>query len=295
MASTVWRGQLTFGLVSFPVRLFTAARRERVRMHYVKRAPAPASNDDPADEEPVGIQNASAAVARVRQELMAASDDTPAPREELLRGYEVAPQQYVTFQQEELRKLRVETSPEMQILRSVNLAEIDPVYFDTSYYVVPDRGGERAYTLLWEALKQTSLVALAKVAMHGREHVLVLRPGQKGLLAHTMFYNNEIRANNEVDAGGEVAPKELDLAKTFVQAIAGPFAPEEFRDVHREEVQKMISSKLEEHQVAGAAEVPNKAAAPVVNILDALKKSLELTKKPVSKEVAKSKPQRRKA
>jgi DNA end-binding protein Ku len=283
-------------MVSLPVRLYTAARRERVRMHYVKRSAPEPEGPEPEKPEPEEAVSEEP-VTRVRQELTAPAEENPVPRQELLRGYEVAPQKYVTFQQEELRKLRVETSPEMEIVRSVRLAEIDPVYFDTSYYVVPDHGGERAYSLLFKALQETGLVALAKVAMHGREHILVVRPGQKGLLAHTMFYNNEIRANNEAEAGADLAPKELDLAKTFVQAISGPFAPEEFKDAYREEVRKMISGKLERQEVAASASSPQPVAAPVVNVLDALKKSLALAKKPAAKAAAapKSKAQLRKA
>jgi DNA end-binding protein Ku len=219
-------------------------------------------------------------VTRVRQEYAGASDESPVPRQDLLRSYEVQPHQYVTFQNEELRKLRLATSPEMEILRSVRLAEIDPVYFDTSYYVVPDRGGERPYALLFAALQQSQYVALAKVAMHGREHILVLRPGQKGLLAHTIFYSNEIRATNEVPANvADVVPKELNLARTFVDAIAGPFAPEEFKDTYQEQVRNLIARKVERQEVAADAS-PQAASAPVVDILDALKRSLDLARKP---------------
>ncbi len=309
MASTVWRGQLTFGLVSFPVRLYTAARRERVRLHYVKRASTPAASieDEPAEEDASDV--APEPVTRVRQEFTSTGDEQPVPREELLRSYEVEPRQYVTFQPQELQKLRIATSPEMQILRSVHLAEIDPVFFDTSYFVAPDRGGERPYALLFAALQQSQYVALAKVAMHGREHILVIRPGQKGLLAHTIFYVNEIRTANEVEANVvDVAPKELNLAKTFVEAIAGPFAPEEFKDAYQEQVRNLIASKVQRQEVAASAPEREGATAPVVNILDALKKSLELAKKPAEQAAAqpsrrapdkvtalKSKAQRRKA
>lgn len=293
MASTVWKGHLTFGLVSFPVRLYTAARRERVRLHYVKRSSTPLSSiDDEPDDATDGPGFGEAAtvaspaatepVMPVRQEYKGASDEKLVPRQELLRGYEVQPEQYVTFHNEELRKLRLATSPEMEILRSVRLAEIDPVYFDTSYYVVPDRGGERPYALLFAALQQSQYVALAKVAMHGREHILVLRPGQKGLLAHTIFYSNEIRASNEAPANvAGVVPKELNLAKTFVEAIAGPFAPEEFKDTYQEQMRSLIAGKVERQEVASATS-PAGPTAPVVNILDALKKSLDLARKPAN-------------
>jgi DNA end-binding protein Ku len=164
MASTVWRGQLTFGLVSFPVRLQIAARKERVRMQYLRRA---ASKIEPPTEEPdeesqpddqaqmrveagpgekhEDLEAPRFPVTRIKQEFLSETDARPVPREDLLRGYQVAPEQYVTFSNEELRSIRPATSPDMQILRSVRLADIDPVYFETSYYVVPDKGGERAY------------------------------------------------------------------------------------------------------------------------------------------------------
>lgn len=310
MASTVWRGQLTFGLVSFPVRLHIAARKERVRMHYLRRVPA--KTGEPPEEEiepdqrpqmraepgPAGAPGVDTPevealqevapqfpVSRIKQQFLSDTNEQPIPRQDLLRGYQVAPEQYVTFSNEELRNLRPATSPDMQILRSVRLADIDPVYFETSYFVVPDKGGERAYALLFAALQETQYVAIAKVAMHGREHIMVVRPGQKDLLAHTMYYNDEIRSANEFQTNiSEVAPKELELARTFVEAIAGPFAPEEFKDSYREGVQKLVSSKLERQQVAVSNPVPQPAAAPVVNILDALKKSLEIAKKPAKTE-----------
>ena len=302
MAGSVWRGQLTFGLVSFPVRLLIAARKERVRMHYLRKTtPKAAAAGKERDEEVTegesqepeeasgpessGGEAPPVPVARIKQEFLSASDDRPVSRNELLRGYEVAPEQYVTFTNDELRKLRPATSPDMQILRSVRLAEIDPVYFETSYYVVPDKGGEKAYSLLFAALQKTQYVAIAKVSMHGREHIIAVRPGHKGLLAHTMFYNDEIRAANEFQTNsGDVAPKELDLATKFVEAIAAPFAPEEFKDPYRAGVQNLISSKVERKQLAASAPATHATPAPVVNILDALKRSLEVTRKPAAAE-----------
>jgi DNA end-binding protein Ku len=339
MAVTVWKGQLTFGLVSVPVRLYRAARKERVRLHYVRQAapetadeefpeleapysaPAERPQTPAASRTPEGVLGRDAApvasphetaplppVARVKQNLFSAADERPAPPRELLKGYEYAPEQYVVFQQEELRQLRPKTSAEMQIVRSVRLSEIDPVYFETSYYVVPDRGGERAYMLLFASLQKTQYVALAKVAMQGREHVVVIRPGRHGLLAHTMYYSDEVRAENEFQTStGDTAPKEVELASKFIEAIAGPFAPEEFTDTYREQVQALISGKIERREVAASPAPTPPITAPVVDILEALKKSLELARKPVKAASQasrrppgkvteiKNKPQRRKA
>ena len=309
MASTIWRGQLTFGLVSFPVRLYTAARKKRVQMHYLRRAEAEPQAPATAEEEPYSETDApvvmpprssgaapapmlvpeapppaTTIVSRVHQALAASTDERPVAREELVKGIEVAPQQFVTFRNEELRSLRATTSPDMQVIRSVHLAEIDPVFFETSYYVVPSEGGDRPYSLLFAALQQTGYVAIAKLAMHGREHVMVVRPGAKSLIAHTMFYTGEIRKENEFEAATDIAAKELDLAKKFVEAIAGPFAPEEFKDEYRQQVENLVSGKLERRELAASAPASKPAAAPVVDLLEALKKSLDMARKPAQTE-----------
>jgi DNA end-binding protein Ku len=203
MPSIVWKGHLTFGLVSIPVKLFRAARRERVRLHYVHR-PEPADPPavepismrapEPSKSEPgsprfevappkAGPEMAPPAVpvTRVRQSLVTAGDEQPISRADVLRGYEVEPDQYVTVDREELRSLQRRTSANMEIVRSVRLSEIDPVFFETSYYVVPDRGGEKPFAILFEALKETQHVALARVGMYGREHVVIVRPGERGI------------------------------------------------------------------------------------------------------------------
>jgi DNA end-binding protein Ku len=216
--------------------------------------------------------------------LVTTGDEQPISRANVLRGYEVEPDQYVVFDRDELRGLQRRTSQNLEIVRSVRLSEIDPVFFETSYYVVPDRGGEKAYAILFEALREIQHVALARVGMYGREHVVIVRSGEHGILAHTIFYVDEIRFENEFRANVEgVGAKELELAKTFLEAIEAPFAPEEFKDVYREELQAMIAKKRSE---AGAAPALQKAAAtePVVDILEALKKSIALARKPPTQE-----------
>ena len=308
MPSIVWKGQLTFGLISIPVKLYRAARRERVRLHYV-HTPEPVSTRHAEPPEPESRHRAfeaspepepetappPAPVTRVRQSLVSAGDEQPVNRADVLRGYEVEPDQYVTFDRDELKGLQRRTSPDMEIVRSVRLSEIDPVFFETSYYVVPDRGGEKPYAILFDALKETEHVALARVGMHGREHVVIVRPGEHGILAHTMFYTGEIRFENEFHATIEdVGTKELELAKTFLEAIEAPFAPEEFKDVYREELQAMIEKKRSEIGPAPASQMPA-ATPPVVDILEALKKSIALARKPPGRvtEIKGKKPSRK--
>jgi DNA end-binding protein Ku len=302
MPSIVWKGHLTFGLVSIPVKLFRAARRERVQLHYVHRPETPeppaivpmnTRGPEPSQSEPrtPHFERAlpeiepetvppPAPVTRVRQSLVTPGDEQPISRADILRGYEVEPDRYVTFDRDELRGLQRRTSPNMEIVRSVRLSEIDPVFFETSYYVVPDRGGEKPYAILFGALKETQHVALARVGMYGREHVVIVRPGERGILAHTMFYTDEIRSENEFRADVKgLGAKELELAKTFLEAIEAPFAPEEFKDLYREELQAMIAKKTAEGGAAPTAQTPA-ATQPVVDILEALKKSIAMARKP---------------
>jgi DNA end-binding protein Ku len=305
MPSIVWKGQLTFGLVSIPVKLYRAARRERVRMHYVHRADV----SEELPEEPEGnrkevpVRSAApgaerletfprrtdaplqppAAVTRVHQALVT-PEDRAIPRADVFRGYEVEPDRYVVFDREELKGLQRKTSATMEIVRSVKLVEIDPVFFETSYYVVPDRGGEKPYALLLRAFQETGHVALARVGMYGREHVIIVRPGKHGMLAHTMFYVDEIRSESEFRADvTAVGAKELELAKTFLEALEAPFAPEEFKDEYREQLQTMIAKKAA-HAGPAPAEKLAPAAKPVVDILEALKKSTEIKRKPAVSE-----------
>jgi DNA end-binding protein Ku len=169
----------------------------------------------------------------------------------------------------------------MQVLRAVRLAEIDPLYFETSYFVAPDPGGERAYALLFTALQKTERVALAKVAMHGSEHVVLLRPGRRSLLAHTMYYQDEIRVENEVGSPAILLEqKEQELAIAFIEAISAPFAPEEFKDTYREQVQALVYGKISRQEVSASEPTLPSPATPAIDILEALKKSLALAKKP---------------
>ncbi|HKD07882.1 MAG TPA: Ku protein [Bryobacteraceae bacterium] len=306
MPSIVWKGHLTFGLVSIPVKLFRAAPRERVRLHYVHRSedaePSPIEpvtnilGPEPERPEPrsprfetapVTVGAAPPApVTRVRQSLVAPDNEQPISRADLLRGYEVEPDKYLVFDRNELRNLQRRTSANMEIVRSVRLTEIDPVFFETSYYLAPDRGGEKSYALLFEALKETERVALARVGMRGREHLMILRPGKHGMLAHTMFYTDEIRSETEyhADVTG-LGTKELELARTFLQAIEAPFAPEEFKDVYREELQSLIAKRMAETGAAPATPEPAQTAE-VVDILEALRQSIATARKPPAQETS---------
>jgi len=290
MANTVWKGRLTFGLVSFPVRLVRAARKDRIPLRYVRQVDQPEMEDgetstsaplshrwpEENEDRPFGPQpQAGTAVEPVRLAYVADEEEPPLPARELQRGYEVAPGQFAVVRAEELRRLRQPTSQSMEILRSVHMEEIDPVFLQTSYFVLPASGGEHSYGLFYRALKESGYAALAELGMHGRQHVVVIRPGAKGLIAHTMYYVTEVRGAEEYAADTkDVAAKELDLARKFVEAIAAPFKPEEFTDRYREQLEALIAAK-ETVPSRGAQQPGAQAAGKVVDIMNALRKSLE--------------------
>src|SRR5260370_7067010 len=251
MASTVWKGHLTFGLLSLPVRLYSAARSETVSFNQLHKSDH----------------------SRVKQVLYCQAEDKPIQRSEIVKGYEYEKDKYVVVEDEEIKKVAPKTAKTMEVLEFVKAAEVDPIYLESSYYLAPDEGGEKPYALLFEALRQSGYVGVANIAMHNREHIVILRPGSKGILLHTMYYPDEIRQVEEFRTDtSTVKPKELELAKTLVESLQAAFEPEKYKDNYRENLQAMIKAKVEGKEIVETAQPTHKA--PVIDILEALKMSL---------------------
>jgi len=256
MASTVWKGHLTFGLVSFPVKLYSAARSETVSFNQLHKT------DN----------------SRIRQVIYCQAEDKPIPRNEIVKGYEYEKDRYVVLEDEDIKKAAPRSSKVMELQEFVKSEEVDPVFLESSYYLAPDEAGEKPYALLLQALKQTGYVGLAKVTMHNREHVVILRPGAQGIVLHTMFYADEVRKAEEFRTDTSlVRDKELELARSLVESLAASFEPEKYKDGYREQLQAVIQAKLKGEEVV---EAPTPHMAKVIDIMDALKKSLAMAKKP---------------
>lgn len=288
MASTVWRGYMTFGLISIPVRLFRAARPERVGLRRLYR-PEPANEPESPirplrrGPAPTPITHPQSILTPVQQVAVRTGSDEVLPEQSVVKGYEYEKGRFVVVEHDELKSLAPKTSAGMEIQEFVELSGIDPVYFETSYYVTPEEAGEKAYALLYRSMQTTGLVALAQFAMHSREHVVVLRPGKTGLLAHTMFFASEVRADEEYRADlNLVGEKELDLAQTLIRSLAAPFEPQKYRDSYRERLESVIAKKVQGQPVV--LPEPSQKPAEVVDIADALRKSLANLKKPVASE-----------
>ena len=204
-------------------------------------------------------------------------------RGEIVHGFEYEKDRYVQFEPEELARIAPRSSPDMQILEFVRFAEVDPVYLEASYYVIPDAGGDKPYALLFEALKKTGYAAVGEMVMHRRDQIIVMRPGEHGLIAHTLFYEDEVKRENEYHVGaGQTASKEMDLAMKLVDALAGKFEPGKFKDQYRDRLRQAISEKVESDAIS-QSETPA-PKAPVVDIMAALQQSLSRIKKPVKSE-----------
>ena len=256
MASSVWKGHLTFGLVSFPVRLFSAARSETISFNLLHKEDH----------------------SRIKQVTFCQAEDKPVPRSDLVKGYEYEKDHYVVIEDEDIKKVAPRTAKVMEILEFVKADQVDPIYLESSYYIAPDEGGEKAYALLFTALKDSGYYGVAKVAMHNREHIIVLRPGAKGILSHTMYFQDEIRQVEEFRTDTSlVKDKELAMAKMLISSLEENFEPQKYHDTYRENLKKMIEDKIEGRNVV---ETPTEHFAPVIDIMEALKKSLAEKRKP---------------
>ncbi len=257
MASTVWKGHLTFGLLSLPVKLYSAARSETVSFNQLHKSDH----------------------SRVKQVLYCQAEDKPIQRSDIVKGYEYEKDKYVVVEDEEIKKVAPKTAKTMEVLEFVKAAEVDPIFLESSYYLAPDEAGEKPYALLFEALRQSGCVGVAKIAMHNREHIVILRPGARGILLHTMYYPDEIRQVEEFRTDtSAVKDNELKLAKTLVESLLAPFEPDKYKDNYRDNLMAMIQAKVEGKEVVETVAPAHKA--PVIDILEALKMSLAEGKKP---------------
>jgi DNA end-binding protein Ku len=298
MATSVWKGYITFGLISIPVRLLRAARSERVplrEVYHPQEAAIPVKHeagrvlDSMAAKNPVPIDQtqprqefgpaAEPIVEPIRRVSMGQTSNEPAPTASITKGYEFERGRYVTIDPDELRSITPQTSPDMEVVQFARLTEIDPVYFEASYYVKPEEAGLKPYALLYEAMREADFAAIAQFAMHRRERVAVLRPGPTGLIAHTMYFASEVRADQEVRADTSLLnAKELTLAITLVNALAGTFEPAKYRDAYRDRLEALIAAKVDGRQTAVLETTPR--AKPAGDMMEALRKSLEAVKKP---------------
>ena len=253
-ARSVGTGTVSFGLVSIPVRLYSTSETSGgVRFNML----------DPSDN------------TRVKQQLVNPRTGVVVERKETIKGYEFGKGQYVTFSDEEIKDLQEKAAPAIEITEFVPLAEVEPIYFEKSYYLGPEKGGERAYRLLSEAMRKTGRSALAKHAARGKQYLVMLRPFASGLLMQQLKYEDELKSFDEVPLGEEteLKPGELELAVQLIEQIAADeFKPDQYTDEVRKRLWDAIQSKIDGRELADdETEAPQ---AQIIDLMEALKASL---------------------
>jgi len=251
MPRAIWSGALTFGLVNVPVKLFTAVTQKEVRFHMLHEKDG----------------------ARIRMKRFCSAEDREVPYEDIVRGFEVAKDRYVTVSDEELAAMNPKATRTIEIRDFVELADIDPIYFESTYYLVPEKTAAKAYRLLVDAMRRSGKVALATFVLRTRESLSCVRPLEDALALSTMNRADEIVpvSSLEVPAAAEPAERELRMAEQLVQSLSAPFEPARYPDVYREQVLALVEKKA-----AGEVIEPPAAEEParVVSLADALSASL---------------------
>jgi DNA end-binding protein Ku len=253
----MWTGAISFGMVSVPVKLYSALNRKSVRFHQLSGK--------------TGV--------RIAQKRVDPQSGEEVPYEDIVKGYEIAPDRYVVIEPGELETLQPKKTKTIEIEDFVELSEIDPVFYDHPYYLAPGPGGAKPYRLLLEAMRETGKVAIARVVIRSKEQLVALRPMGDVLGMATMIFADEIlppERLDEVAEAGEIktTKRELDVAKQLVDSLAGEFEPCRYSDTYRADVLALIERKAQGEKIA-VQPAPEEVAAPAPDLMSALKASLD--------------------
>jgi DNA end-binding protein Ku len=258
MPRSIWTGAISFGLVTVPVKLYSAVSRKTVRFHQL---------------------NGKTGV-RIQQKRVDPTTGDEVPYEDIVKGYELTPDRYVVIEPDELEALDPQKTKSIEIEDFVALDEIDPIYYDHPYYLAPGTGGAKPYKLLLEAMRETNRVAVATVVIRSKQQLVAVRPMGDNLLGlATMVFPDEIIDPSTIDELSalddvEINPRELEIAEQLVDSLAGPFDPDRYRDTYREEVLALVERKAQGEHIA-VQPVAEEAEEPVPDLMSALKASLD--------------------
>jgi len=252
MAASVWKGSISFGLLSIPIRLYPAARSQRINLHQIHKK----------------------CHTRLRQPLYCPTCHRIVERSEVVKGYEYEKGPYILIENEELKKITPPSGRMMEIQAFVKGSQIDPIFFESSYLALPEKDNPKPYVLLVKALEDSDRVGIAKVTMHQREYTVFIRARSHGLTVHTMYFVNEIRSvegYGKISQDVKLRPQEIKLAEQLVESLAQDFKPQQYHDAFQERLRALIEAKREGKTIV--EEEPPKRA-PVIDMMEALKRSL---------------------
>jgi DNA end-binding protein Ku len=251
---SLWTGTISFGLVSVPVRMFSATESKELRFHFL----------DKHDLQPIGYD-------KVRRDSGEHVDS-----EDIVRGFEVEKGRFVPLEDEDLDRLDVELTKTIDICDFVDLEQIDPIYFRKAYYLAPQDDAEKPYRLLERALEETGKVAIAKIVIRNKQHLAALRPWDGVLVLETMYYADEVRRPEQVKGGGQLRKPEVEMAKSLVENLSADFDPEKYDDTYRKELLELLRAKAKGRKLPEPEQEPE---GEVVDLMAALRESVERTQK----------------
>lgn len=263
MSRAMWKGAISFGLVSVPVKVYSATEEKSLSFHQI----------DSKNNE------------RIRYKRVGAKSGREVPYERIVRGYEFEKDSYVVLTDEELDAVPAPSTHTIEVAQFTDQSEIDPIYFERSYYLVPDETGRKPYHLLRQSMEDAKKIAIGKVAFREKEHLASIRPRDEMLVLDTMRWPNEIRdpSFDELESKPRSSEKELKMAKSLIGSMSSKWRPEDFKDEYREALLKVIQKKIAGEEVE-QIEAPDEA--PVVNLMEALEASLKAAEKPKSRKRA---------
>jgi DNA end-binding protein Ku len=268
MARAIWSGAISFGLVNIPVKLFSAVSRKTVRFHQID----------------------SKSGQRIRQQRVNPEGEE-VRYEDIVKGYEIGPDRYVTIAPEELESLEPQKTRTIDIEAFVDLDQIDPMYYDHPYYLAPDKGAEKAYKLLVDGMAEANKVAIARVVIRSKENLVAVRPRDGVLAMETMLFADEVVSPDSLDEltvdGGKTSKRELEMAKQLIESLSADFEPEQYRDEYRERVLELIERKAAGETIT--IEAPEEEPEKVPDLMAALEASIAAAKGPSSGESTKKK------
>lgn len=259
---TVWKGAISFGLLNVPIKMGAATQRENIAFRQLHKA----------------------CNTPINQKRFCTKCGREVPYDEIVKGYEYEPGKFVLIKEEELEALPVKSTKYIDIVDFIHLSEVDPIYYEKTYYLWPEKGGEKPYLILRDAMRQTGKAAVAKVTLRNKEHLCLVRLVGDALALSMMFFADEIRGTAELniaelDARVQVRPEEMEMAVKLVDNLTAAFTPEKYHDAYREELLALIRAKVEGQDVVHVEEAVPDTVGNVVDLMERLRQSVEATQK----------------
>lgn len=250
----IWKGSISFGLVNIPIALYPAIRREELKFHLLRRTD----------------------LSRVNNRRVAATDGKEVPWDQIVKGYEYEKGKYVVLKEEDFARVDIEATQTVDITDFVKIEDVSPIFFYKPYFMEPEKGGDKAYVLLREALKNSGKIGIAKVVIRTRQYLAAVKPQEAGLMLELMHFADEL-----VDAGEfqipktkEVGRRELQMAESLIASMSGPWEPEKYHDEYREALEEVIEEKIEHPEAPAPKAAPKRKATNVIDLVSVLQESL---------------------